>query len=164
TELLYKTTRKLVDDAQPMLQHSNSRYVRLDAGTHRLRFEFIVPGDIPATTNTTCGSNTYNLEAELLQTGLRPRCTARIKVPILRCPGDGGQWAASVFDTLSVGAQWDTCVSVNLSHDICAIGDGETCEFMVTIGGSEKNMRLMALDLQLREIQTMFSKPGGSSV
>ncbi|KAJ2855144.1 hypothetical protein J3B02_002319, partial [Coemansia erecta] len=163
SELLHLTTRALIEDNQTLLSDQENRHIRLGMGIHCLRFEFIVPGDIPATISTGCGSNAYSLEAELLQRGLRPRCTARIKMPILRCPSNGGQWAASVFDTLSVGAQWDTRVSVNLSHDICAVGDGEACEFVVTIGASEKNLRLMALDLQLREIQTMFSCKSGSS-
>ncbi|KAJ2701421.1 hypothetical protein FB645_004658 [Coemansia sp. IMI 203386] len=163
SEFLHTTTRTLVRDTQ-MLIDLETRYIRLNAGTHRLRFEFIIPGNVPATIHTGCGSNSYTLEAELLQTGLRPRCTTIVKVPILRCPSDGGQWAISTFDMLNAGAQWDARVSVNLSHDICAVSDGETCEFVVTIGASEKNMRLMALDLQLREIQTMFSKPNGSAV
>ncbi|KAJ2377331.1 hypothetical protein IW150_001447 [Coemansia sp. RSA 2607] len=149
------TTREIARDTQNLLAAAHGKPVELHPGSHALRFEFIIRGDLPPTTDFNFGSIAYNVRAELVYSGLRIKATADAPVRILRCPAEGGQWASTTCDALSASVRWDSCLSVRLTHNTIAVSDDQASQFTVTVGALEKGMRLRNLDLQLREIQTL---------
>ncbi|KAJ1943168.1 hypothetical protein GGF37_002768 [Kickxella alabastrina] len=160
--LMIERNRLAVSETQNLIE-PQAKYTQYAAGTHELHFEFIVSGDLPATADLITGETKYTMDAQLVLTGLRSSSTVQQPVIILRCPRDGGHWAHTVFDSLSVGTQWEDRVSVTLSFDQSAINDATTATFLVEITANAKNHHLMALTLQLRETQTIFDNTAHTS-
>ncbi|KAJ2065453.1 hypothetical protein GGI17_000266 [Coemansia sp. S146] len=125
------------------------------AGTHDLPFAFVLPGDLPPTAELLFGHISYSVQAQLVLTGLRSGCTAKVPVVVLRCPGEGSQWAHSAFDALSVGTQWEDRLSVEVAHGSCSVPADTLLELSVQVSPSEKGFSLLALEAVLKEIQSV---------
>ncbi|KAJ2389545.1 hypothetical protein H4S02_002315 [Coemansia sp. RSA 2611] len=127
------------------------------AGIHDLRFAFVLPGDLPPTAELLFGHISYSVQAQLVLTGLRSNCVSNAPVVILRCPGEGSQWAHSAFDALSVGTQWDGRLSAEVTHGSCSVPADSTLVLGVEVCPSEKGFSLIALEAVLKEIQSIYA-------
>ncbi|KAJ2734750.1 hypothetical protein IW152_002073 [Coemansia sp. BCRC 34962] len=127
------------------------------AGTHDLPFAFVLPGDLPPTAELLFGHISYSVQAQLVLTGLRSSCVSKVPVVVLRCPGEGSQWAHSVFDALSVGTQWDGRLSVEAAYGSCSVPADTTLVLGVAVSPSEKGFSLLALEAVLKEIQSIYA-------
>ncbi|KAJ2021387.1 hypothetical protein GGH92_001853 [Coemansia sp. RSA 2673] len=125
------------------------------AGTHDLPFAFVLPGDLPPTAELLFGHISYSVQAQLVLTGLRSGCTAKVPVVVLRCPGEGSQWAHAAFDALSVATQWGDRLSVELAYGSCSVPADTLLELSVQVSPSEKGFSLLALEAVLKEIQSV---------
>ncbi|KAJ2743469.1 hypothetical protein GGI20_003723 [Coemansia sp. BCRC 34301] len=145
----------LAEMTQDLAQQCSNVPEQYAAGTHDLRFAFVLPGDLPPTADLLFGHISYSVQAQLLLTGLRSSCTAEVPVVVLRCPGEGSQWAHAAFDALSVSAQWDGRVSVEFGHGSCSVPAGAPMELKVQVSPSEKGFSLLALSVVLKEIHSV---------
>ncbi|KAJ2834626.1 hypothetical protein GGI24_000284 [Coemansia furcata] len=125
------------------------------AGTHDLRFAFVLPGALPPTADLLFGHISYSVQAQLVLTGLRSSCTTNVPVVVLRCPGEGSQWAHAAFDALSVSTQWDNRLSIEVAHVSCSVAADSLLKLTVQVSPGEKGFRLVALEAVLKEIQSV---------
>ncbi|KAJ2469784.1 hypothetical protein EV174_006201, partial [Coemansia sp. RSA 2320] len=143
----------LADLTQNLIEPDSQKQMEYVAGTYNLRFAFALPGDLPPTAKLLFGHILYTVKAQLVLTGLRSGCTAEEPVVVLRCPGEGSQWAHTVFDALSVRAQWDNRISVEAESESCAVAADSMLELKIQIDPTEKGFSLLALDTVLKETQ-----------
>ncbi|KAJ2453431.1 hypothetical protein GGF42_003811 [Coemansia sp. RSA 2424] len=147
--------KRLAEVTQDLVKPCSTAPEQYTAGTHDLRFAFVLPGDLSPTAELLFGHISYSVQAQLLLTGLRSSCTAEVPVVVLRCPGEGSQWAHAAFDALSVSTQWDNRVSVELGYGSCSVPADAPIALRVQISPSEKGFTLLALDASLKELQSV---------
>ncbi|KAJ2901076.1 hypothetical protein IWW38_000041 [Coemansia aciculifera] len=152
---LVTRNKRLAEMSQNLVEPSNALPEQYAAGTHDLRFAFVLPGDLPPTAELLFGHISYSIQAQLLLTGLRSSCTAEVPVVVLRCPGEGSQWAHAAFDALSVGTQWEDRLSIEFGHSSCSVPADAPLNLRVQVSPSEKGFALLALDVGLKEIQSV---------
>ncbi|KAJ2541963.1 hypothetical protein EV175_006098 [Coemansia sp. RSA 1933] len=160
TAVAYTNSKCLVDIAheQPLIQISGTgNSDRYAAGTHQLPFRFMVPDDLPTSTELSFGHVRYAVRAQLVVSALRrTEYLAEETVVVVRCPGEGSEWAFSSFDALSTGTHWEDRISVTLSYDTCALGADTAVLLRVDVAAMEKQFSLLALDAMLQETQCAF--------
>ncbi|KAJ2382272.1 hypothetical protein GGI23_007400, partial [Coemansia sp. RSA 2559] len=153
----------------PLLQGSAASTEKYAAGTYRLPFQFTLPEDLMTSVVLSFGHVRYAVRAQLVVSTLRrTEYLAEEPVAVVRCPGEGSEWAFSAFDALSAGTHWEDRVSVTLSHDTCALGVDTDIRLRVDIAAMQKHFSLLAIDAVLHETQYAFGNneatPGDLSV
>ncbi|ORX71625.1 hypothetical protein DL89DRAFT_256608 [Linderina pennispora] len=153
--------RRLADISQQLVvPGADKSTATFSAGMHELRFELVLPGDLPPTANLLFGSISYTVRAKLTLTGLRSNCSAQTPVVVVRNPGEGSEWADASADALSASAEWEDKVKVTLARDSHIVADSALAQFTCIVEPGIKGLRLMALDLVLKEVQTVFRDAG----
>ncbi|ORX71639.1 hypothetical protein DL89DRAFT_292082 [Linderina pennispora] len=141
--------RRLADISQQLVvPGADKSTATFSAGMHELRFELVLPGDLPPTANLLFGSISYTVRAKLTLTGLRSNCSAQTPVVVVRNPGEGSD------------AEWEDKVKVTLARDSHIVADSALAQFTCIVEPGIKGLRLMALDLVLKEVQTVFRDAG----
>ncbi|KAI9505881.1 hypothetical protein GGI26_001272 [Coemansia sp. RSA 1358] len=154
-----KTLADIIHDP-PLIETTgagNKPGIKYAAGTHLLRFQFVLPSDLPTSTLLVFGHTRYFVRARLVQSGLRSNCSAEALVAVVRCPGEGSEWSFCAFDALGTGTQWDDRVLVTLSGQTCALGAGTIATLRVEISTMQKHFKLLAIDAVLQEAQCVLS-------
>ncbi|KAJ1764030.1 hypothetical protein LPJ74_006723, partial [Coemansia sp. RSA 1843] len=141
----------------PLIRHSADNAERYASGTHRLPFRLMLPADLPTSAVLSFGHVRYAVRARLAVAGLRrAEYVAEEPVAVVRCPGEGSEWAFSAFDALSVGTHWDGRTSVTLSHSTCALGADTGIQLGVDIAAMQKQFSLLVLEAAIHETQCAF--------